>query len=71
MGLDGALGRLSAALGELGLRYALIGGIAVVLRGYDRATQDIVAVVLEADGSLSTMLEVFEAHGLRLRLADG
>ena len=68
--LSGALSRLSAALTELGMRYALIGGIAVILRGHDRATQDVDAVVLDADESLPTMLEVFQRHGLVPRLSD-
>ncbi|HRK21521.1 MAG TPA: nucleotidyl transferase AbiEii/AbiGii toxin family protein [Fimbriimonadaceae bacterium] len=68
--LNGALASLSAALSELGLRYALIGGIAVILRGYDRATQDVDAVVLDSDETLPAILKTFERHGLQLRIAD-
>lgn len=68
--LKDALARLSDARTDLGLRYALIGGIAVVMRGYDRATQDIDAVVWDADDQLDRIFRVAQTHGLQPRLPD-
>lgn len=68
--LSDALARLSKALNELGIRYALIGGIAVILRGYDRATQDVDAVVLDADNALTSIWATFDRHGLKPRITD-
>jgi len=64
------LKRLEAALTELGLRFALIGGMAVILRGYDRATQDVDVLVLDVDDVLPLLLAAFEKHGFGFRVAD-
>lgn len=43
-----------ALITEGGFDYALIGGLAVVLRGHDRSTQDVDALVWDLDERLET-----------------
>ena len=69
--LDDVLSRLHRALTGLGLKYALIGGLAVVLRGYGRSTRDVDAVVLDADDLLPKVLAGLREQGLVLRQQDG
>ncbi|MBI1756649.1 MAG: hypothetical protein HYR64_06030 [Fimbriimonas ginsengisoli] len=69
--LEGTLARLHASLTGLGLPYAVIGGIAVILRGYDRSTQDLDAVVWGADGRLPELVAELGKNGLHLRRDDG
>lgn len=53
------------------MSYAIIGGLAVVIRGYDRFTQDIDAVLWSADDVLPELIASFVSHGFSLRSADG
>lgn len=69
--LDDVLSRVHRALTGLGLKYALIGGLAVVLRGYDRSTRDVDAVVLDADDLLPDVLAALREQGITLRRQDG
>lgn len=68
--LHDALGRLDAALRSAGFSYAVIGGMAVVLRGYNRFTMDVDAVVLEADDRFPELLSALERHGITFRISD-
>lgn len=61
---------LRSALQRLAKPYALIGGIAVVLRGYDRATQDIDALIMDADNSVGVILDAMREQGLAPRVEN-
>ncbi len=69
--LGTALALLDTALREAGFRYAVIGGMAVILRGYDRFTMDLDAIVLDADDRLTELLAALANQGITLRIADG
>ncbi|MGV3616999.1 MAG: nucleotidyl transferase AbiEii/AbiGii toxin family protein [Fimbriimonas sp.] len=69
--LENALGLLAASLDDVGLRYAIIGGLAVILRGHDRATQDVDAVALGVDQRLEAFVSAANERGLTLRIPDG
>jgi predicted nucleotidyltransferase len=69
--LEGALGLLAASLDDVGLTYAIIGGLAVILRGHDRATQDVDAVALDLDEKLDAFVMAASARGLTLRISNG
>jgi hypothetical protein len=45
--------------------------MAVILRGYDRSTRDVDAVVLDADDCISDILSTLREHGVELRIPDG
>ncbi len=62
---------IDESIREVGLDYAIIGGVAVILRGYERSTQDVDAVVLEADTHLSALISAFMRNGLEFRIAEG
>jgi hypothetical protein len=62
---------LDIVLAEHHISYALIGGLAVVLHGYDRFTQDVDAVAWDADDALPALVESFKEHGFSLRSAEG
>jgi len=69
--LEDALRLVARVLDETDLPYALIGGMAVILRGHDRTTQDIDAVVLGLDEQLEPFLALAERQGLVFRLPNG
>jgi hypothetical protein len=52
-------------LTEGGFDYALIGGLAVILRGHDRYTQDVDALVWGLDERLDDLAALLVAHGFR------
>lgn len=68
--LTSAIGKLDRALRAVGLRYAIIGGAAVVLRGYQRATIDIDAMVWNADDHLEAILAAMQEEGFTFRCAE-
>lgn len=51
--------------------YAIIGGLAVIINGYDRATTDIDAVVWDLDDRLEELISVLGAVGIQFRIKDG
>ncbi len=65
------LAQVSFALGKANIPFALIGGIAVVLRGYDRTTKDIDILVIDADERLEELILELSKQGIQLRLHDG
>lgn len=65
--LGEALSRLSRCLDSLGLQYAVIGGVAVIMRGYLRATADVDAVALDLDDRLDELAANLGQFGLHLR----
>lgn len=65
--LGEALSRLSRCLDSLGLQYAVIGGVAVIMRGYLRATADVDAVALDLDDRLDELAANLGHFGLHLR----
>lgn len=65
--LGEALSRLSRCLDSLGLQYAVIGGVAVIMRGYLRATADVDAVALDLDDRLEELAANLGQFGLHLR----
>jgi hypothetical protein len=54
-----------ATLREGGFDYALIGGLAVVLRGHDRYTRDVDALVWDLDNRLDELAALLPKHGFR------
>jgi hypothetical protein len=54
-----------AVLTEGGFDYALIGGLAVILRGYDRYTRDVDALVWDLDDRLDQLASLLPKHGFR------
>lgn len=69
--LHDAVARLDRALRQVGIEYALIGGFAVVMRGYPRFTQDVDAVLWDLDDRLAEVLPALETHGLTFRTSSG
>jgi len=65
------LAQIDFALGKVDIPFALIGGIAVVLRGYDRTTKDIDILVIDADERLDELILELSKQGIKLRLHDG
>lgn len=65
-----AIDSILPVLEELELRYAIIGGAAVVLRGYNRTTEDLGLVVLKADLMLPKLVDSLVAHGFKFRVQD-
>lgn len=65
-----ALAALSAWLGESGIPYAVIGGVAVSLQATPRYTQDIDAVVWTDDASWGGLVASAAAFGIRARIDD-
>lgn len=65
------LRQLCKSFEECGLRFALIGGVAVILRGYDRGTIDVDAVAWDVDAHLDELLAALRANGFELRENDG
>ena len=68
--LGTALSDLRGALGALDGRYMLIGGLAVVLRGFPRHTDDIDIAVLGAEASASKLAGLLDAGGFEPRIED-
>lgn len=69
--VSSVLSQLDFALRKVNVPFALIGGIAVVLRGYDRTTQDIDILVIDADDRLEELIFELSKQGIKLRLHDG
>ncbi len=68
--LTEALGALSLALEQLGVPSMLIGGIAVVIRGVARQTQDIDATLWGPGVDLEQVLQFLRAHNIEPRIED-
>lgn len=67
VGLQKILIRLVADLGELGQRWALVGGLAVSSRAEPRTTRDIdVVVAVEADGDAERLVRDLRARGYEI-----
>ncbi len=60
-----ATDRLISALNNGGFEYAIVGGLAVVLHGYDRYTRDIDALVWDVDERLDELVTLLMNHGFR------
>ena len=58
------------ALTSGGFDYALIGGLAVILRGHDRYTRDVDALVWDLDDRLDELATLLSEHGFRALSAD-
>jgi len=69
--LEKATRDLVHALDEGAFEYAIIGGLAVILNGYDRNTLDVDAVVWELDDRLEDLASRLIAHGFTFRVPDG
>jgi len=65
-----ALAALSSALDEYGRRYMIIGGIAVILHGVARVTNDVDATVWAPEVKPNELLAVLARHGIRPRIPD-
>ena len=59
-----------AALTEGRFEYALIGGLAVILRGHDRYTRDVDALVWDLDDRLGELASLLQKHGFRAPTAE-
>lgn len=66
--------KLLGLLAEAGIRFVVVGGIAVTLQGYVRLTEDIDLLVDAVPSNLSSLLELLGAYGegfaRELSLAD-
>lgn len=67
-GLKTALADLEQALQPLEGRFMLIGGLAVVLRGFPRHTDDIDIAVLGAETSVQRLVELLSGQGFVPRI---
>jgi predicted nucleotidyltransferase len=65
-----AMADLRRALQALEGRYMLIGGLAVVLRGFPRHTDDIDITVMGADVSAAELGRLLDAGGFEARIGD-
>jgi len=65
-----AMRALTAALNEAGARYMIIAGIAVILRGIARVTNDVDATVWGADVDLERLVETLRQHGVTTRIPE-
>lgn len=68
--LRDAIHALASALAEFGALHMLIGGIAVILRGTVRQTNDVDATVWAEGIDLDTLLSVLNRHGIVGRIDD-
>ncbi|MBX7132081.1 MAG: nucleotidyltransferase [Fimbriimonadaceae bacterium] len=68
--VSSATERLLSALAEGAFEYALVGGLAVVLHGYDRYTRDVDALVWNLDDRLEELVGLLRERGFRLADAD-
>ena len=68
--LERALETVAAALNELGVPWAVIGGIAVIARGVRRMTTDIDAVIQGDAATCPDVLRALAAHGVCPRIED-
>lgn len=66
-----ALLALTRSLRAAEVRHAVIGGIAVIIRGYDRTTLDIDAVLWDVDDRLEEVVSELEQGGFHFRYPDG
>lgn len=64
-----ALAALQAALDELAIPSAIIGGVAAIARGVDRSTADVDATVAGDSTEPQQALAVLERHGIRPRVS--
>jgi predicted nucleotidyltransferase len=67
---DQALQSVVALLAELRSRAMLIGGLAVIVHGYVRTTDDIDATISGAEVSVDRILEVAVAHDIHPRIDE-
>lgn len=63
--VSGATDAVLAALTEGGFSYAFIGGLAVILRGHDRYTRDVDALVWDLDDRLDELALLLPKYGFR------
>jgi hypothetical protein len=68
--LRDAIAALAAALAELGEPYMLIGGMAVILRGAARPTNDVDATIWGERVEVDTLLAALARHGIAGRIPD-
>lgn len=65
--MTGDIERLLTELSRANVRYLVVGGVAVVLHGYLRATADLDLVIDLEAGNLDRAIEVFTRMGFRPR----
>ena len=65
-----ALGALTRALATAGLPYAIMGGIAAIVRGIPRHTNDVDVTVMGADADVERLLGLLAAEGIEPRIED-
>jgi predicted nucleotidyltransferase len=66
--LQAALGRIAVELEALGVKHALIGGLAVSLRTEPRTTRDVdIAVAVASDNQAEALLIALRARGWQIR----
>jgi hypothetical protein len=68
--LQAAVAALSVALREVGAPHMLIGGLAVILRGIARQTNDVDATLWAEGVDIELLLEGFARHGIVARIPD-
>ena len=67
MGMTGEIERLLTELSAAGVRYLVVGGVAVVLHGYARSTSDLDVVIDLEPENVERALRLFENRGFRPR----
>lgn len=65
-----ALRQLDLAARELGIQYALIGGVAVILQGHARATRDIDVSAWDIDERLEDFADALGRRGIKPRIEN-
>jgi hypothetical protein len=68
--LEDALRALAAGLGDTGVGWAVIGGIAVIAHGVQRMTTDVDAVMVGGEIAISQLIGVLGARGIEPRMDD-
>jgi predicted nucleotidyltransferase len=63
-----SLSAIVKALNEAGVRYLVVGGIAVIAHGYTRLTKDVDLMIQLEEGNLVTALRALERLGYRPQL---
>lgn len=63
-----SLADIASELGRLRIRFALVGGLAVSVRGEPRFTADVdVAVAIASDAEVESLVRDLRAHGYEVR----
>ncbi len=68
--LDDALARANRALNKVRKTFVIIGGMAVIINGYERFTIDVDLMALDLDPDLDEVVATLASEGLEIRAGD-